>query len=106
MQRSEKFNGIYAAALTPLYADLTCDYDAYADHCKDLIAQGCSGVVLFGTTGEGSSFSVAERQKGIEAVIDRGVDPQKIIVSVGCPSIEDTVQLTQSALLSNVLQCS
>ena len=48
-----KFNGIYAASLTPLHADLTCDYDAYADHCKDLIAQGCSGVVLFGTTGEG-----------------------------------------------------
>ena len=100
MQRSEKFNGIYAASLTPLHADLTCDYDAYADHCKDLMAQGCSGVVLFGTTGEGSSFSVAERQKGIQAIVDRDVDPQKIIVSVGCPSIEDTVQLTQTALLA------
>ncbi len=100
MQRSEKFTGIYAASLTPLKADLTCDYDAYADHCKDLIAQGCSGVVLFGTTGEGSSFSVAERQEGIQAIIDRGVDPQNIIVSVGCPSVEDTVRLTQTALLA------
>jgi 4-hydroxy-tetrahydrodipicolinate synthase len=103
MQRSEQFKGIYAASLTPLNSDLTCDYAAYADHCKDLIAQGCSGVVLFGTTGEGSSFSVAERQKGIQAIVDRGIDPQKIIVSVGCPSIEDTVQLTQTALLA---QCA
>jgi 4-hydroxy-tetrahydrodipicolinate synthase len=31
-------------------------------------------------------------------MIDRGVDPKNIIVSVGCPSIEDTVTLTQSAL--------
>jgi 4-hydroxy-tetrahydrodipicolinate synthase len=100
MQRSEKFAGIYAASLTPLNADLNCDHDAYADHCKDLIAQGCSGVVLFGTTGEGSSFSVAERQGGIQAIVDRGVDPKKIIVSVGCPSIEDTVKLTQIALFA------
>jgi 4-hydroxy-tetrahydrodipicolinate synthase len=94
----EKFNGIYAASLTPLHTDGTCDYDAYADHCKDLIAQGCSGVVLFGTTGEGPSFSVVERQEGIQAIVERGVDPKKIIVSVGCPSIEDTVKLTEAAL--------
>ncbi len=96
----QQFKGVYAASLTPLNADLTCDYDTYADHCKDLIAQGCSGVVLFGTMGEGSSFSVAERQEGIQAIVDRGVDPNKIIVSVGCPSIEDTVKLTQTALFA------
>ncbi|HUD01603.1 MAG TPA: dihydrodipicolinate synthase family protein [Rhabdochlamydiaceae bacterium] len=94
----EKFTGIYAASLTPLHADLSCDYDAYAVHCKELIEQGCSGVVLFGTTGEGPSFSVAERQEGIQALVERGVDPKKIIVSVGCPSVEDTITLTQAAL--------
>jgi 4-hydroxy-tetrahydrodipicolinate synthase len=94
----EKFTGIYAASLTPFHANGACDYEAYAAHCKDLMAQGCSGVVLFGTTGEGPSFTVAERQEGIQAMIERGVDPKKSIVSVGCPSIEDTVKLTQSAL--------
>lgn len=94
----EKFNGIYAASLTPLHEDGSCDFDVYADHCKELIAQGCSGVVLFGTTGEGSSFTVAERQEAIQAVISRGVDPQKIIASVGCPAIDDTVKLTHAAL--------
>lgn len=94
----EKFTGIYAASLTPLNGDLSCDYDAYADHCKELIGQGCSGVVLFGTTGEGPSFTVQEREKGIQALVERGVDPKKIIVSVGCPSIEDTVKLAQAAM--------
>ena len=94
----EKFTGIYAASLSPLKSDLSCDYDAYADHCKDLIEQGCSGVVLFGTTGEGPSFTAAEREEGIQALVERGVDPKKIIVSVGCPSIDDTVQLTKAAL--------
>ena len=27
----QQFKGVYAASLTPLNADLTCDYDAYAD---------------------------------------------------------------------------
>jgi 4-hydroxy-tetrahydrodipicolinate synthase len=92
------FTGIYAASLTPLHEDLSCDYDSLSEHCKKLIEQGCSGVVLFGTTGEGASFTLAERQQGIKAVIERGVDPQKILVSVGCPSIPDTVALTQTAL--------
>jgi 4-hydroxy-tetrahydrodipicolinate synthase len=94
----QHFNGIYAATLTPLHANGSCDYDACADHCKELIAQGCSGIVLFGTTGEGPSFTVGERQEGIQAMIERGVDSKKIIVSVGCPSIEDTIALTRSAL--------
>jgi 4-hydroxy-tetrahydrodipicolinate synthase len=94
----EKFTGIYAASLTPLHADQTCDYDVYADHCKNLLKQGCSGIVVFGTTGEGPSFTLAERQEGIQALVERGIDPKKIIVSVGCPSIQDTVTLTQVAL--------
>ncbi|HEX2579939.1 MAG TPA: dihydrodipicolinate synthase family protein [Rhabdochlamydiaceae bacterium] len=93
----EKFNGIYTASLTPFHEDGSCDFDAYADHCKDLIAQGCSGVVLFGTTGEGPSLTVGERQEGIQAIAHR-IDPKKIIVSVGCPSIADTVKLTEEAL--------
>ena len=94
----EAFQGIYAAALTPLHEDLSCDHEAHAAHCKHLIEEGCSGVVPFGTTGEGPSFNVAERRQGIQALIERGIDPQKIIVSVGCPSIEDTVELTKASL--------
>jgi 4-hydroxy-tetrahydrodipicolinate synthase len=100
---NEPFTGIYAASATPLMADLSCDYDMMAQHCKKLIEEGCNGVVLFGTTGEGPSFSLAERQKAVQALIERGLDPQKTIVSVGGSSIEETVALTKTALS---LQCS
>lgn len=92
------FHGIYAAALTPLHADLTCDYDTLAAHCKYLIGAGCTGIVAFGTTGEGPSFSVAERIHGIQVLIEKGIDPKKIIVNVGCPSIQDTIELTKASL--------
>lgn len=93
-------NGIYAASLTPLKSDLTCDTEAHAQHCKDLIEQGCKGVVLFGTTGEGPSFPALQRIQSLHAIIERGLDPKKIILSVGCPSVEDTVQLAQAAAIA------
>lgn len=90
-------NGIYAASLTPLKADLTCDTEVHAQHCNDLIKQGCSGVVLFGTAGEGPSFPTFQRIQSMHAILERGLDPKKMILSVGCPSVEETVQLAQAA---------
>lgn len=86
-------NGVYAAALTPLQGDLHCNDQGLAEHCLNLIARGCKGVVLFGTTGEGPSFSVEEKKKSIKQVISKGLDPQKIIVANGAVSFQDTIDL-------------
>ena len=71
-----KLSGIYPAALTPMHENGNCNARALADHCKDLIDRGCSGVVLFGATGEGPSFSVEERKEALKTVIALGIDPQ------------------------------
>ncbi len=93
--------GVYAAALTPLHPDLTCHFEELADHCQDLIHRGCNGVVLFGTTGEGPSFSLDERLQAYEKIIERGVDPQKIILANGGSNIPETVELTKAYLKCN-----
>lgn len=86
-------DGVYAAALTPLYADLHCNDQELAEHCLDLIARGCKGIVLFGTTGEGPSFSIEEKKHSIKQVISKGLDPQKIIIANGSASLQDTIDL-------------
>jgi 4-hydroxy-tetrahydrodipicolinate synthase len=91
-------NGVYAAALTPLKRNLKCDDELLAEHCKELLERGCKGVVLFGTTGEGPSFSTAEKKKILKKVIARGVDPKKIMVGNGSACIHDTVALAKDAL--------
>lgn len=58
-----------------------------------LLEQGCDGVTLFGTTGEGAEFCVADRMAALDAVIASGVPPHRIIVSVGALSIPDIVAL-------------
>jgi 4-hydroxy-tetrahydrodipicolinate synthase len=91
-------HGVYAAALTPMHADFRCDHKKLASHCFELINQGCAGVALFGTTGEGPSFSLAERIEILQKLISEGLDPKKIILANGSSGIRDTAQLGREGL--------
>ncbi|MFB3134127.1 MAG: dihydrodipicolinate synthase family protein, partial [Rhodospirillales bacterium] len=44
--------GVFAAVLTPLDAALAPDHAALARHCRWLLANGCDGLAVLGTTGE------------------------------------------------------
>lgn len=90
--------GVWCATLTPLDARGNVDTDRLADHIASLLAQGVDGVVPFGTTGEGSSFSAAERTAGIEALVAAGIAPARIVVATGCAALPDTIALTRHAL--------
>lgn len=91
-------NGVYAAALTPMHSDLSCNDQELASHCFDLLNRGCDGIALFGTTGEGPSFSTEERIKALQKLVLAGFDPEKIILGNGSSGIWDTVALGQQAL--------
>jgi 4-hydroxy-tetrahydrodipicolinate synthase len=91
-------DGIYAAVLTPMRPDFSCDHKKLVAHCSHMIQQGCTGVALFGTTGEGASFSVAERVEALQKLVLEGFDPRKIILANGSSCIFDTVELGREAL--------
>lgn len=95
-----KFEGIYPASLTPMHADYSCNEEELGRHCQDLLQRGCSGVVLFGTTGEGTAFSVDERIKIIKGVIRFGINPNQLIIGVSSTSIVDAVKLVDAAMKS------
>jgi 4-hydroxy-tetrahydrodipicolinate synthase len=90
--------GVYAAALTPMRDDLSCNCEELVNHCNDLMKRGCRGIVLFGTTGEGTSFSVEERESVIKTVIQSGVDSRRLIIGISCSAIADTVKLASTAI--------
>lgn len=99
-------DGIYTASLTPLHADLSIDVDTWTRHIRRLLDGGCTGVLLFGSTGEANSFSVAERQAGLEAVLDAGLPADRLMVGAGCAALPDTAALARHALdcgVTNVL---
>ena len=89
--------GIWPALMTPLRADLGIDHGVFAAHARALLAAGCGGVTPFGTTGEGPSFTVAERREAVDALIAGGVPASRILVSVSCAALPDTIALTRHA---------
>src|SRR5215217_7388145 len=92
------FDGVYAAALTPLREDLTIDRRAFAGHCRRLLDEGCHGLAIFGTTGEANSFSVGERVDAWEALVADGVPARTLLPGTGACALSDAVTLTREAL--------
>jgi len=95
-------SGVWAATLTPLTSDLAPDPTRLVAHIERLVSEGCDGVVLFGTTGEATSFSVPERIAMLDDLVAAGVPSSQIIVGVGCAAAVDTVDLTRAASTHHV----
>lgn len=95
-------SGLWAAVLTPLDAAGGPDVPALAAHCKALAAQGCAGFVLFGTTGEGPSFTVAERLSTLQGLLGAGLGAEALALGTGAAALPDTIAMTRGALALGV----
>ncbi|HKP26699.1 MAG TPA: dihydrodipicolinate synthase family protein [Dongiaceae bacterium] len=89
---------LVVAIATPVTDSFRPDVDLLVARCRTLMREGCDGITLFGTTGEGAEFSVADRTAALEQVIAAGIPADRIIVSVGALSIPDIVALSRHAL--------
>ncbi len=91
------YGGVNAAVLTAMTPDLTPDLDRMAAHCRWLLANGCNGLGIMGTTGEANSFGLHERKAILEGLIARGIPAARMMPGTGCASLTDTVELTKHA---------
>lgn len=91
--------GVYAAAVTPLKHDSTLDLEAVPVLLHFLASRGCHGVLLFGTTGEGPSFSSKEREALLRSasVYRQQLPDFKLLAGTGTPSLSETIELTKLA---------
>ena len=93
--------GVYAAAVTPLYEqpNSKLDLESVPLLMQFLASRGCHGIVLFGTTGEGPSFSPHERETLMQAAraAREAMPGFRLIAGTGTPSLSETVDLTKLA---------
>jgi 4-hydroxy-tetrahydrodipicolinate synthase len=104
MHKDLPARGVFCALATPLHDDGTLDRMAFQAHAGHLLAAGCDGIAPFGTTGEGPSFSVNERQVGLEILIEQGIDARRVIAGTGAAAIGDAIELGRHALSLGVTQ--
>jgi len=94
----ESIRGVIAPILTPFNDDMSVATDLYVAHARRLLEQGCAGIAPFGTTGEALSVGVDERIDAIRALIDGGIEPQKMIPGTGLSNVADTARLSRACL--------
>jgi 4-hydroxy-tetrahydrodipicolinate synthase len=99
MSSQHPLAGVYAAAVTPICLDSTLDLDSVPVLFRFLAERGCHGVVLFGTTGEGPSFSPRERETLMRAACEarESMPGFRLIAGTGTPSLSESIDLTKLA---------
>lgn len=95
---SERIKGVMAAGLTAFNDDLSIDVQGTIAHSRWLLANGCDGVLLFGTTGEANSLSLKERLDFLDAVGASDLPKHRMMIGTGCCALPDTVDLTRKTL--------
>ena len=91
------YGGVNAAVLTAMKPDLSIDLDLMAAHSRWLLANGCNGLGVLGTTGEANSLGVSERIALMEGLVERGIPAAKMLPGCGVPALTDTVTMARRA---------
>lgn len=102
MAKLPRRNCVMAAIATPVTADFRPDAVRLFDHARRLQVEGCDGLTLFGTTGEGVSFSADDRRHTLERLLADGLDPACVIVSAGALTLEDMASIAGHATAEGV----
>ena len=96
MAVTSKLRGVIAAIATPINAQRTPDLDRFLDLARRLLASGCDGLNVLGTTGEATSFSREQRTEVMRAAA-RNLDLTRLMVGTGAAALDDAAALTRLA---------
>ncbi|MEV4680743.1 dihydrodipicolinate synthase family protein [Streptomyces kurssanovii] len=76
------WRGIMVATALPLRDDLSVDLDAYAEHVRRLIDEGCDGVVPNGSLGEYQTLTGDERARVVRTAVEAAGDGARVMPGV------------------------
>ncbi len=94
---TKTLSGVIAAVATPVNEDLSPDLKRATKLAKYLLDNGCDGLNVLGSTGEATSFSVAERKSVMDAYKSDGLPLGRLMVGTGAASVSDAIALTKHA---------
>ena len=97
MNAIDRMHGVLAPVITPFDRDLAPDAGRLARHCRWLLERDV-GLAVFGTNSEANSLSVPEKLRLLDALLDAGIPPARMMPGTGCCAFPDTVELTRRAV--------
>ncbi|MBJ6998609.1 dihydrodipicolinate synthase family protein [Streptomyces griseofuscus] len=91
------WRGIMVATALPLRDDLAVDYDAYAEHVRWLLDNGCDGVVPNGSLGEYQTLADDERARVVRTAVEAAGDGARVMPGVGAYGSAESRRLAEEA---------
>ena len=92
-----KLQGVIAAIATAVDETGEPDCARSVALARFLLANGCDGLNVLGTTGEATSFSLEQRKRVMTAYRDAGLPLDRLMVGTGAAAVADAVALTRHA---------
>jgi 4-hydroxy-tetrahydrodipicolinate synthase len=89
--------GSLVAIVTPMHSDGSLDHDAYRRLIEWHIAEGTSGIVAVGTTGESATVDPDEHIELVRVAVEAAAGRVKIIAGAGANSTREAIELTRRA---------
>src|SRR5215467_9669891 len=94
---SDKLKGVIAAIATAVDDKGEPDCARSTALARFLLANGCDGLNVLGTTGEATSFSLEQRKRVMTAYREAGLPLDRMMVGTGAAATADAVALTRHA---------
>lgn len=92
------WSGVMPAVTTPFNADLTVDHELLFRHTSWLLENGCKGLVMLGSLGEGATLDPAEKLEILKTAIRSSKSKgTPVVAAISSLSTHNAVQLAKEA---------
>src|ERR1700757_3584585 len=96
-QAQRGLHGVIAAITTAIDDKGEPDSARSTALARFLLANGCDGLNVLGTTGEATSFSLDQRKRVMSAYAASGLPLDRMMVGTGAAALADAIALTRHA---------
>ena len=93
--------GIYAASMSIINENLSLDVDSTISHAEKLLMDGCTGVCIFGSTGQSQLISSSEKITLIDKLQNNKFKNQ-FLIGTGENSLNQNIEIIQRCLKSGI----
>src|ERR1700712_3011191 len=89
--------GVMPAMTTPFDRNLAVDHNFLSEHAKWLLENGCTGLVMLGSLGEGATLEHAEKVEVLKTAVRASAEKTPVVAAISSLSTLNAVKLAKEA---------
>ncbi|WP_462382663.1 dihydrodipicolinate synthase family protein [Pseudomonas sp. Marseille-QA0892] len=88
---------VWSPVITPFTPRGDTDIERFLRHARWLVDNGL-GLAVFGTNSEANSLSVDEKKQSLDALVEGGIPPSRLMPGTGACALPDVIEQTRHAV--------